>query len=869
MADVRDPRASPGAGSVERPHRVLLVMVGFAALHALSMYAGRLTRLPPSELALAWPAAGVTFAWMLASRGRRQRLVAAAIITVVTGLINQATGVETLGSWLFGPVNASQGWVGAVVLERLVGWVRGRSVRSARVAGALGAACLAGSAVSAVAGGFVAWIRFDTGLWDGVWLIGFRNALSAFVVTAALLAVPRSAAAVRRNPRTVLLLVGSLLVTGALMDVSWPVAFALLLPLLLVAVRCGPEVTSLLVAVQGLIVVTATVREVGPFAEVVPVEARVLLAQSLILVLAIAGLVVSLAQRGREIALADSRRDRDRLHFLMEAALVASAHVRQDANDATRAVEVNTALRELTGLPESQLVGTDPATWLADDDAARLRRAVVDLRDGVTSGWHAQLRLAPSHGGRWVDAGLAFVDEWQGAQSDRGEMEGRWLMLQMVDITAQKLAEEELARIALHDELTGLPNRTLWADRLEQVLRQAERTAEKVALLYVDIDHFKQINDTYGHEVGDEILKQVAGRLVSIVRPHDTVARFGGDEFVVLCPELVDESDGLGLARRIQDVFRPPIEVEGRAIAVSTSVAFADDGDARSLLRHADTALYAAKDGGRSRFEIYHPDQHVDGERTARLLLDLERGYRAGELGLEYQPIVDVAAGRTVALEALLRWYHPEHGRLLPARFLNVLESSELIHPVGEWVLRQACTDAAELLARGARMTVHVNISARELSRSGLVDRVRSTLTDTALPAELLVLEITETRLFTVTGSLLRDLEALRDLGVRLAVDDFGTGFGTLSHLVDLPIDIAKLDRSFVTDIVDRPNARSVSNAVRSLAAGLGMESIAEGVESEAQAAMLIELGYCYLQGFLYGRPEPLETVSRRLLDPS
>ncbi|KRB80050.1 hypothetical protein ASE01_00635 [Nocardioides sp. Root190] len=843
--------------------------MGFALLYAFAMYAGRLTRVAPSELALAWPAGAVTVVWMLTCRRSGHRLVVIVVIAIVSGAINQATAVEPVGSWLFGFVNASQGWVGALVLHRVAHWTGAVNVRTARQAFDLALASVAGGSVSAVAGGVTAWARFDTGLWDGMWLIGVRNSLSAFVLTGALLAVPSAFARVRRQPRVALLpTTATLLTTALVMTVSWPVVFVLIPPLLWVALRCGPAVVSVVVAAQGVIVVAATTRGVGAFGDMASAEQRVLLAQGLILVLAIVGLVVSLAQDGKEEALAESRRDRDRLHGFMEAALVAAAHVAVSADRTIGTLEVNSALASLTGRRRENLIGTDPATWFTAADAVRLREGITSLHPDGTVGWRAQLRLSPSHGGGWVDAGLAFVDGvGDGSLSSQQRDQTDWLKLQMVDITAQKHAEQELARIALHDELTGLANRTLWADRVEQALQQAVRTGELVAVLYVDVDHFKQINDTYGHDIGDEVLKEVASRISGIVRPLDIVARIGGDEFVVLCPALSDGADGRRLAARILETFRAPVEVGRRVITVSASigVAFATDGDARSLLRRADSALYAAKDGGRARFEVYSSGEHDGIEHPAQLLLDLERGHRRGEFELEYQPIVDAESGRTVALEALLRWNHPDRGRLLPSSFLDVLEASELIHPVGDWILRQACADGAELLARGNRITMHVNISPRELSRPHVVHRVSSALADAGLPAGFLVLEITETRLFTVNGSLLRELEQLRDLGVRLAVDDFGTGFGTLSHLVDLPVSIAKLDRSFVVDIVDRPNARSVSNAVRSLADGLCIDAIAEGVETEAQAAVLRELGYRYLQGFLFGRSAPVAAVHERL----
>lgn len=295
------------------------------------------------------------------------------------------------------------------------------------------------------------------------------------------------------------------------------------------------------------------------------------------------------------------------------------------------------------------------------------------------------------------------------------------------------------------------------------------------------------------------------------------------------------------------------------APTVSTGVTFASgDDDPRVVIRRADAALYSAKGAGRARFEVYRPDLHAVLEQSARVLVDLERAHRDGELKVHYQVIVDGRSGRPVAMEALLRWERPGRAIVLPDAFLEVLEGSDLIHGVGEQVLRQACDDAAELLVRGHRLAVHVNVSARELARPSLRANVRRALQESGLPPELLVLEITETRLVTVNGSLLRDLLALRELGVRIAVDDFGTGYSALTHLVDLPVDIIKLDRGFVAEMVDSPSARAVSTGVSAMASGLGITAVAEGVESKAQAGLLVAMGYDHLQGYLFNRPRSM-----------
>ncbi len=831
-------------------------MAGFAALYGMAMVAGRATHVPPSELALAWPASGVVIVWFLSCRRAWERWAALVLVTVVSGVINQQTGTEVVGGWLFGLVNTSTGWVGSSILRRTGRWDRPRPVESMVDLRDLGLASLAGAAVSAVAGGVVAWARFDSGLWDGMALIGFRNALSAFVVAAALLAVPalRPAPASRRYFYGGSLVAGAVLASYVLMESSWPVAFTLLPPLLVVALRCGYAATAVTVGLQGVLVVATTLQGRGPFSAVGSTQGRVILAQVLILVLAIVGLMLSVAEHDRSSALAASRRDRDRLRDHMDAALVANAHLSFGPAGEVVVVDVNAALESLVARDRDDLVGADPEWWLEPTSALALIEGVASLRAGGASSWRDRLQFDERFGGAYVDAALSVVN----TEASAGGVE---LNLQMIDITAQARAEQRLADLALHDDLTGLPNRSLWTDRLRLALADAARTKDLVGVLYVDIDHFKQVNDSHGHDVGDELLREIARRLAGVVRPHDTVARIGGDEFVVLCPRLRSREDGVRLAARIEGIMSAPVDVGFMQLTptLSIGVTFAEaDDDPRVVLRRADAALYAAKGEGRARFTVYRPDHNAALERSARVLLDLEHAHRNGELTVLYQTVVDGRSGVPVALEALLRWQRPGGELLLPEDFLEVLESSDLIHGVGERTLRQACGDAAELLSRGFALAVHVNVSARELAGPGLLAHVRSALADTELPPELLVLEITETKLVTVTGSLLRDLFALRDLGVRIAVDDFGTGYSTLTHLVELPVDLVKLDKGFVAEMVDSHSARAVCNGVAAMAAGLGIVAVAEGVETQAQADLLAEMGYHHLQGYLYSRPRPL-----------
>lgn len=861
---------SPGAADAERTRHLLAVTAGFSALYAAAVLLGRATQIPDSALALAWPAAGVAVVWFLMLHDPLARACGVLGIVLVTGVVNQATGLEPVGAWLFGLVNAGNGLVAAWVIRRIdpSGHWPGPVNAMDRV-WALAWGAFAGAVTSAVLGGLVAALRFGSDVEDGIFLIWFRNLLSGFVVASLLMAVPAVREARRRSWTTYGVVVGStLLLTYLVMEVPWPITYAMIPPLVVVALRSGPAITSVTVGLQGVIVVVMTATGMGPFESVESQQVRVLVAQGLIVVLVIVGLAIAITDRARAEAFEAAQRDRDRLRNHMEAALVAAAQLVTEppgGAGAARVVEVNAALVTLTGCERDELDGTDPTEWFTGRDAAALRSGIELLSaDGDERGWRSLLRLSPAYGGGWVDAALSLV-----RHDAPSPGEARELHLQMVDVTAQKQAEYKLAHAALHDDLTGLGNRALWSDVVEETLEDPERGEGAVAVLYIDVDRFKQINDTYGHPVGDDVLRAVGHRIRDTVLPGDTAVRLGGDEFAVLCPGLADEQEAVGLAERLLAAIAPAVQVGERRIDVSVSigVGFAGEGsgDRRRLLRRADTALYAAKDHGRARFEVYSPDLHRDVEHAALLLGELETGHRSDEMVLHYQPIVDAVSHGVVGLEALLRWQHPVRGLLTPGDFLDVLESSDLIHAVGSELLERACRDAARLAARGMALPVHVNVSARELARPGFVQGVRNALDGSGLRPELLVLEITETRLLTVTGSLLRDLVQVRDLGVQLAVDDFGTGYSALTHLVDMPVGIVKLDRSFVAEIATSRSAYSVCSGVRAMAEGLAIRSVAEGVETAEQARILRDLGYDELQGYHFARPAPLEELG--LLD--
>ena len=430
----------------------------------------------------------------------------------------------------------------------------------------------------------------------------------------------------------------------------------------------------------------------------------------------------------------------------------------------------------------------------------------------------------------------------------------------------ERASREELAiHRSLHDPLTGLPNRQLFADRLALTLARARRGGAPPAVLIADLDQFKLINDSLGHQAGDELLQTVAPRLASAVRDTDTVARFGGDEFVVLCDSVGNEEQALELAQRLAGVFDEPLEIAGAPVFVSASfgVAYAShDSVADDLLRDADAALYRAKARGRGRCELF--DAPMRAQAMARL--EIETGLRVAlgsdQLSLHYQPVVDLASGATVALEALMRWRHPVRGPVSPGEFIPVAEETGLIVPLGRWALDEACGHAASLGPDGP--PVSVNLSARQLATPTIVGDVASALEGSALPASRLWLELTETALFEEADAPLPVLHELKALGIQLVLDDFGTGYSSLAYLQRFPLDALKIDRAFVSEMTQDARAAALVEAIATMARSLGLTVVPEGIETEAQREALLALGCRYGQGFLFGRPQPAAAYGPR-----
>jgi diguanylate cyclase (GGDEF)-like protein/PAS domain S-box-containing protein len=438
------------------------------------------------------------------------------------------------------------------------------------------------------------------------------------------------------------------------------------------------------------------------------------------------------------------------------------------------------------------------------------------------------------------------------------------------DITEQKQVEEKIRHMAHHDALTGLPNRVLLHDRVSQAIAQAQRNREVLAMLFIDLDRFKTVNDSLGHHVGDLLLKTVGRRLETCTRGSDTVARIGGDEFVVLLGELDQPEDARHVAQKVLDALSEPVTIDTHELKVTPSIGICvyphDGADVETLMRNADTAMYHAKQMGRNNYQFF--TQAMNDAAQERLLLenDLRHAVERGEFTLHYQPQLDLKTGRIVGFEALVRWLHPQRGMVGPSQFVPAAEETGLIGQIGEWVLREACSQARAWHRAGhSELQVSVNCSAQQFQRESFVEAVGDVLRATGLPAERLDLEITESVIIQHSEAVIARFQALDNMGVRISIDDFGTGYSSLSYLKRFAIHQLKIDQSFVRDISSDPDDAAIVSAIIAIAHSLGLQVVAEGLEAPEQLAFLRALGCDVAQGYYFSKPVPAEEFERLL----
>jgi len=506
------------------------------------------------------------------------------------------------------------------------------------------------------------------------------------------------------------------------------------------------------------------------------------------------------------------------------------------------------------------------------EDAAAVSRALELSEGGACLDLEHRVRRAPGE------------ERWVHVQAEPTRRDGRDDLLlagTLHDVTERVTAESRIRYLALYDVLTGLPNRHSCEESLRTAVLSARRSKHLVAVMFLDLDRFKRINDTLGHAAGDDLLRQVAERLQAAVRATDTVAReaqddttlvarLGGDEFIVLLSELRRGEDAARVAQRLLDAVRTPILLEGREVFVSASVGisvFPQDGeDATDLLKHSDTALYRAKELGRDSYRFYDRDMNTAALHRLSMEGALRRAIGKEELLLHWQPQVEGATGRIVGVEALVRWRHPDLGMVQPEQFISLAEETGLIHAIGRWAFTEACAHAARWRDAGlGEPRVGINVSGHQFRRGDLQNLVNETLSSTGLDAGQLDLEITESVLMEDATRAIGVLHGLRDHGLRIAVDDFGTGYSSLAYLKRFPVDALKIDRSFLRDIASSPSDAAIVQALLTLAGSLGLEVIAEGVETAVQKQLLEEMGCRIMQGFLFDKPMPAEELMSRL----
>jgi diguanylate cyclase (GGDEF)-like protein/PAS domain S-box-containing protein len=518
---------------------------------------------------------------------------------------------------------------------------------------------------------------------------------------------------------------------------------------------------------------------------------------------------------------------------------------------------VSQSVAAMIGREDGELLGDDFADHVHPDDLATARTAWAHA-DPAETVFRVRNRF-----GEWRHL-EAHVTDLRANRRIRG------IVLNARDITERRRLEEQLTQQAFYDGLTSLPNRALFRDRLQTALAHSSRSNNPLAVLLLDLDGFKQVNDSLGHDAGDQLLQAVGERFAETSRPTDTLARLGGDEFALLL-DNAHETHAIGVAKRLLVALEEPIWVAGRELVVGASIGISlhagGHGEGEELVRHADVAMYAAKEAGRGRYEVFRYDMARELGELLGLEHELRLGLQRGEFALHYQPEVNLENGDIVGVEALLRWNSPRRGVVPPDRFIPVAEATGLILPLGEFVLREACLQTARWRGEGMlpeNFVTWVNLSGRQLAGSGIGSVVRSALTNADLPPRYLGLEITETALVHEGAGWKRgqaDLQALHEDGVRIAIDDFGTGFSSLGQLRHFPVDMIKVDRSFIHGMEEETKDAAIAANLVTLAHALGVLAIAEGIESDGQLASLKGLGCDLAQGFLFAKPMPAAQV--------
>ena len=530
-----------------------------------------------------------------------------------------------------------------------------------------------------------------------------------------------------------------------------------------------------------------------------------------------------------------------------------------------RILAVNRSFSRLTGYSAEDAIGQTPTMLKSGRHGPEFYRAMWEslLKQGEWSGEIWDRRKDGSHYPKWMNINVV-------RDGPNGPI--THYLASFNDLSASKVAEERISLLAYHDPLTGLPNRLLLTDRLAHALASAKRRQGHVAVLYIDLDRFKNVNDSLGHAVGDKLLWEIAHRLNTCVREEDTVSRLGGDEFVIVLESLQDQEDAVSIANKVHKAFERPILVDNRMLHASASIGIAvypNDGEsAEILLQNADTAMYQAKAQGRNNFQFFAPFMNTHVRERLDLENTLREALERDEFELYYQPIVDLHSGEIVCAEALIRWRHPEQGLIPPDKFIPIAEETGFIVRIGDWVIDQACRVLSEWHAQGVQPPrLSVNVSPRQFRQPGLADRIRHILDTHGVDARQIDLEVTESALMDHPELAARILRELKAMGLGIVIDDFGTGYSSLAYLKTFPIDKLKIDRSFVQDMLTDNSDREITLAVIALSHNLGLKVVAEGVEYPEQLEFLKKHRCDGVQGFFYSQPKPAGAFMEDFLD--
>jgi diguanylate cyclase (GGDEF)-like protein/PAS domain S-box-containing protein len=567
----------------------------------------------------------------------------------------------------------------------------------------------------------------------------------------------------------------------------------------------------------------------------------------------------------------------ERLHrFLVES----SPDLIYTLDPEGRIIFVNGRVESLLGYGRDELIGRNYTVIVHEEDHEKATYAFTERRSDAraTSNIEVRLKCKDNHYRRFesrhIVAMLSAMGIYDQAYKSQEEQTRRFMGTYGVarDVTERKLAEETISFQALHDHLTHLPNRRLFKDRLEMSMAQSKRNGSVVAVMFIDLDRFKLVNDTHGHAEGDELLKSVAQRLLKCVRTTDTLARQGGDEFTILLPDLIHAEDAAVIAKKILDELTIPFSVAGQEFRATASIGisiFPRDGESPDLLlKHADIAMYKVKANGKNGYKFFTREMNSCYHERISLENELRQAILNSEFELHYQPQINVTTNRIVGLEALVRWRHPLHGLLNPSGFIDMAEELGLISAITDWVMDEACRQLVHWRAMGMReLRIAVNVSPQEFNNNNVVERIVSCLTRHHLPEHVLDVEITENLLMNDDAGVIEKLRHLRERGIRISIDDFGTRYSSLNYLRRFPINTIKIDKSFIRDLADHHNSSPIIHAIIGIARGFGLHLLAEGVETSYQMETLQELGCEEMQGFYFSKPLPAGEVEYLMFD--